>query len=68
MKRNPWKTWTWVFEIAFLFLALTAPLNPILTTKTSVFVWCFSMMALGAIGALLAILKGYPPEELSMRD
>jgi len=44
---------------------LTAPLNPFLTTKVSVFAWCFLMIALGAVGVLLATLKGYPPEELS---
>lgn len=65
MKKNPWKTWTWVIEIVFLFLALTAPLNPFLTTKVSVFVWCFLMIALGAVGVFVATLKGYPPEELS---
>jgi len=68
MKRNPWKTWTWIIEIAFLFLALTAPLNPLLTTKVSVFVWCFIMVALGGIAVIIATIKGYPPEEFSMKD
>jgi high-affinity Fe2+/Pb2+ permease len=68
MKKNPWKTVTWVVEIVFLFLALTAPLNPILTTKVSVFAWCFTMMGLGCIGVLLAALKGYPPEDFSLKD
>jgi len=68
MKKNPWKTVTWVVEIVFLFLALTAPFNPMLTTKVSVFAWCFAMIALGGIGVLLATLKGYPPEDFSLKD
>ena len=63
MKKNPWKTWTWIIEIAFLFLALTAPLNPFLTTKASVYVWCFIMIGLGAIGVVIGVTKGYPLKE-----
>jgi hypothetical protein len=39
-----------------------------LTTKVSVFAWCFAMIALGGIGVLLATLKGYPPEDFSLKD
>ena len=65
MEKNPWKTWTWVIELGFLFLALTAPLNPFLKSKEAVFIWCFLMIGLGGIGMLLAAFKGYPPEEFS---
>jgi hypothetical protein len=68
MQKNPWKTVTWVVEIVFLFLALTAPLNPMLKTKVCVFAWCFTMIGLGCIGVLLAALKGYPPEDFSLKD
>jgi hypothetical protein len=68
MQKNSWKTVTWVIEIVFLLLALTAPLNPLLATKHSVYIWCFVMIVLGCIGVLLATLKGYPPEDFSIKD
>jgi len=68
MQKNPWKTVTWVIEIVFLFLSLTAPLNPLLTTKYSVFIWCFLMIGLGGLGAIIAALKGYPPEEFPLQE
>jgi hypothetical protein len=68
MQKNPWKAVTWVVEIVFLVLALTAPLNPLLTTKYSVFTWCFIMIALGCVGVLLASLKAYPPEEFPLDE
>jgi hypothetical protein len=68
MKKNPWKTWTWVIEITFLFLALTAPLNPFLTTKVSVFAWCFIMMGLGALGVIIGVIKGYPLKDFSVKE
>jgi hypothetical protein len=67
MEKNAFGVWTWAVEIVFLVLALTAPLNPLLTTKTAVFVWCFVMMGLGSIGVVLQVYKGYPPEEFSLK-
>ena len=66
MEKKAFGVWTWVVEIVFLVLALTAPLNPLLTTKTAVFVWCFVMMGLGSAGVVLQVYKGYPPEEFSL--
>jgi uncharacterized membrane protein len=66
MKKNSWKTLTWVIEFAFLFLALTAPLNPLLRSKEGTFIWCFLMIGLGTIGVVLAAFKAYPPEEISL--
>jgi hypothetical protein len=61
-----WSGWTWALEIAFLFLALSAPLNPLLTTKTAVYAWCFLMLGLGSVAVLLQVFKGYPPEDFSL--
>ena len=66
MQKNPWKTVAWVIELAFLFLAFTAPLNPFIKSKVSVFIWCFLMIGLGAIGVIVASFKAYPPEEISV--
>jgi len=68
MEKKTWKILTWIIEIAFLFLALTAPLNPFLTTKVSVFAWCFIMIGLGVIAIIIATFKGYPPEEFSIKE
>ena len=64
MKKNPWKFWTWVIEIIFLLLALTAPLNPWLTTKPSVYIWTFIMMALGSVNVIILCFKGYHIEDV----
>ena len=61
------KKWTWILEILFLVLALTAPLNPLLTTKTAVYVWCFVMMGLGSVAVICQVYKGYPAEEFSLK-
>lgn len=66
MEKNVYKTWTWVLELAFLFLAFTAPLNPLITTKAGVYYWTFAMMGLGTIAILVQIFKGFPPEEYSL--
>ena len=68
MKNSPKKIWTCELEIIFLFLALTAPLNPFLTTKSSVYIWTFVMMGLGTINILFLVFRGYPPEEFSLED
>jgi hypothetical protein len=68
MQKNSWKIWVWIIELGFLFLALTAPLNPLLRTKQAVFTWCFLMIGLGVIGVLVATYKAYPPEELSSKE
>jgi hypothetical protein len=68
MKKNRWKTVAWIVELAFLFLALTAPFNPFINTKAGVAVWCYIMMALGSLGVIIACLKAYPPEEFDMKD
>jgi len=68
MQKNPWKTVTWVVEIVFLFLALTAPFNPFINTKAGVAVWCYFMIVLGSLGVFIASLLAYPPEDFSMKD
>jgi len=66
--KNHWKTVTWIIEIVFLFLSFTAPLNPLLQTKRSVFIWCFIMIGLGGLAVILALFKAYPPEEFPLQD
>ena len=66
MEKNVSKTWTLVIELVFLFLALTAPLNPLIKTKAGVYCWTFAMMGLGTIAILIQIFKGFPPEEYSL--
>ncbi len=67
MKKS-WKTVVWIIELAFLFLALTAPFNPFINTKAGVAVWCYIMIAMGALGLLIACFKAYPPEEFEMKE
>ena len=68
MQKNPWKTVVWIVEFAFLFLALTAPLNPFINTKFGVTAWCYFMIGVGVLGVLIACLLAYPPEDFSMKD
>ncbi len=68
MRKNPWKTAAWIVECAFLLLALTAPLNPLINTKFGVALWCYFMIGLGCIGVLIACLLAYPPEDFTMKD
>ncbi len=68
MKKNPWKTWTWVITIVFLVLAFSAPFNPFLTTKASVYIWAFVMMAICSINTVIACYLGLPPKEISFED
>ena len=49
MQKNPWKTVVWIVEFVFLFLALTAPLNPFINTKFGVAAWCYFMMGVGCV-------------------